>query len=63
MRRDGSIYDTELHSSMIYRQLYHDGHHLHVEEHLHIHANIQLKKKKTARGKKKKVYMEKGGNF
>lgn len=60
MRRDGSIYDTELHSSMIYRQLYHDGHHLHVEEHLHIHANIQLKKKKTARGKKKKGVHGKG---
>lgn len=58
MRRDGSVYDTKQHSSLIYRQLHPDGHHLHLEEHLHMHANMHIKKNI----RQKKVYMEKHGN-
>lgn len=53
MRGDESIYDTELHSSLIYNQLCIGGHHLGLGEHLHTHANmhIKMKEQKGAHGK------------
>lgn len=53
-RRDGSVYDTRLHSSLIWRQLYGGEHHVRLEE----RAKHTLKKQEA-----EKVYMEKGGHF
>lgn len=58
MSRDSSVYDTKLHSSVVCRQLYPDGHHQLLEEHACKHSK---KKKKNKR--QKKVYMGKGGKF